>query len=481
MQTSNIPSSSTSSLSATSMTPPPLPARKGVGTPGDERTSPRSLPSRQNSTNDSDSSPQANTSLPERKQFGAHLPPPTRTIALGDKLPPPRRPTDGSSSEEEEEEDVKMKIDLLPDASRASRRPPIVKGHKYTEPDILIPAYTGSVAVSGYFVAVATSHHLRIHDLSRSDFPIWIMDSSSRSNDFNIKIKDFKMTSIEFRPTTSLGDRGAFLWIGTKDGHLIELDVRTAKVAAFRPAVHAHTVTHMFRHGLSMVTLDDTGKVLVWVPPDDEDLALATQTPRVVRIPEKQEFAKMLGGQLWTSSRDPFGGASVSKGPCVRVYDVYTHGSVGRSLLPTEHLGAVTAATVLPSDPGQAYLAHEGGHISIWAIAGTGAGAEAPVCVEVVKVSSSDILSLEGVNDRLWAGGRKGAISAYDVTSKPWTVTNSWMAHQQLPVLRIAVDTWSMEKMDRLMVFSVGRDEKIRFWDGLLGVDWIGEFGFLLL
>ncbi len=288
------------------------------------------------------------------------------------------------------------------------------------------------------------------------------------------------MTSVEFRPTTSLEGRGAFLWIGTKDGHLIELDVRTGKVTAFRPAVHAHTVTHMFRHGLSMVTLDDTGKVLVWIPPDDVDLDLASQTPRVVRIAEKQEFAKMLGGQLWTSTRDPNGGGSVpgaSKGPYIRVYDVYGHGSVARSLLPTEHLGAVTAATVLPSDPGQAYLAHEGGHISIWSIA----SGDAPQCVEVVKVSSSDILSLEGVNNRLWAGGRKGAISAYDVRSKPWTVTNSWMGHQQLPVLRIGVDTWSMEKLDRLMVFSVGRDERLRFWDGLLGVDWIGEFSRLLV
>ncbi|KAM5540655.1 hypothetical protein V8D89_005686 [Ganoderma adspersum] len=457
------------------MTPPPLPARKATGTPGDDYPSPRALPPRHHAASDTDLLPQANPSLPERKQFGVHLPPPTRTIALGDKLPPPRRPTDGSSSSEEDDEDVKMKVDLLPDASRASRRPPVVNCHNYTEFNIHIPAYTGSVAVSGHAVAVVTHHHLRIYDLSRSDSPIWNLDS--KTNDFNIKTKDFKMTSVEFRPTTSLEDRGAFLWIGTKDGHLIELDVRTGKVTAFRPAVHAHTVTHMFRHGLSMVTLDDTGKTLVWIPPDDVDLDLASQTPRVVRIAEKQEFAKMLGGQLWTSTRDPNGGGSVpgaSKGPYIRVYDVYAHGSVGRSLLPTEHLGAVTAATVLPSDPGQAYLAHEGGHISIWSIAG-GAGDAAPQCVEVVKVSSSDILSLEGVNDRLWAGGRKGAISAYDVTAKPWTVSNSWMAHQQLPVLRIAVDTWSMEKLDRLMVFSVGRDEKLRFWDGLLGVDWIEQ------
>ena len=41
--------------------------------------------------------------LAERKAFGAHPPPPTRTIALGDKLPPARRQPSGSSSDEEEE------------------------------------------------------------------------------------------------------------------------------------------------------------------------------------------------------------------------------------------------------------------------------------------------------------------------------------------------------------------------------------------
>ena len=55
------------------------------------------------------------------------------------------------------------------------------------------------------------------------------------------------------------------------------------------------------------------------------------------------------------------------------------------------------------------------------------------------------------------------------------------MAHKNLPVLRIAVDTWSMEKLDRLVVLSMGRDEKLRFWDGLLGIDWIGMFSLLSL
>ena len=97
------------------------------------------------------------------------------------------------------------------------------------------------------------------------------------------------------------------------------------------------------------------------------------------------------------------------------------------------------------------------------------------MCEEVIKVSTSDLMSLEGVNDRLWAGGRTGMISTYDVASRPWVVTNCWQAHQKLPVLKLLVDPWSIEKLSRLTVYSVGRDERLRFWDGLLGISWIGE------
>jgi len=143
-----------------------------------------------------------------------------------------------------------------------------------------------------------------------------------------------------------------------------------------------------------------------------------------------------------------------------------------RSVLPTEHLGAVTSGTILPSQPENVFIGHEGGHVSIWNRA-TDDGI--PVCVEVIKISTSDVMSLEGVNNRLWAGARNGMISAYDVVPRPWMVTNRWQAHGKLPVLRLSVDTWSIEKLHRLTVYSIGRDERMRFWDGLLGMDWVEQ------
>ncbi|CCM00274.1 uncharacterized protein FIBRA_02304 [Fibroporia radiculosa] len=450
-------------LSTSSLSPPPLPARKGPATPVDD--TPRRFPFK--GMPESEQPPAG-----ERKVFGAHPPPPTRTIGPGDRLPPARRQTHSGSSSESEEEDVK-KVELLPDTTRSSRRPPTIDCHNYSESSIHVAAYSAVVAVSGHVVAVGHHHHLKIYDLSVSEAPVWNIDTKDAGVE---RFNGFKITAMEFRPAAKAVDRGSFLWLGTKDGGLFELDIRSGSIVGVKPSAHAHTVTHMFRHAQSMVTMDDTGKVLVFSPEDGtDDVHLTYTQPRVVRIADKQEFAKMLGGQLWTSTRESNGtgtATSTSRGPIVRVYDVFSPGSTGRSLLPTEHLGAVTSGTILPSQPDRIYLGHEGGNVSIW-IRTTKDGM--PMCEEVVKVSTSDVMSLEGVNDRMWAGSRIGMISAYDVVPRPWIVTNSWQAHPKLPVLRLAVDTWSIEKLGRLTVFSVGRDEKLRFWDGLLGTEWVDQ------
>ncbi|KAH7922873.1 DNase I-like protein [Leucogyrophana mollusca] len=406
----------------------------------------------------------------DRKPLGTSRlpPPPTRIIAPGDKLPPMRRPPSPSSDEESgEEEDPRTRtVDLLPDTSRSSRRPPVVTAFNFSEFRIHVPAYSGQVAVAGSNVVVATQHHIKHYDLSSSDSPAWAVDAKE------IGMRDSKVTSLEFRPAAQEKDRGFMLWVGTKEGHLFEIDIRTGCVVASKLGAHGHTVTDIFRYGRTMITVDDTGKVMIFDPAVgmSDDVSLVYTQPRVYRIAEKQEFVRMLGGMLWTSVRTEVHGTGTSSVPVIRIYDIFTPGSIGRSLLPTQHVGAVTSGTLLPSHPDHVYLGHEGGFISIWNLA-TSEGT--PQCVEVMKVSASDVLSLEGVNNRLWAGGRKGMISAYDVAPRPWIVTNCWSAHDGLPVLKLFVDPFAIEKTERLSVVSIGRDEQLRFWDGLLGTDWI--------
>ncbi|KAJ7916318.1 Endonuclease/exonuclease/phosphatase [Mycena leptocephala] len=404
-QTSSESDLTAPSLESTpTITPPPLPVRRNTVAPAEDLTpAPPRLP---------------------RKMFGSSRlpPPPTRTIALGEKLPPARRPPVGDEAPEALAPD-------LPDSSRSSRRPPHLSFRTGyvgpSEPKITVPAHYGLVTVSGTRIVVATHHHVKIYDVAQSDAPVFSLDKRDMGHGHGIK--ELRVTSMEYRPCGNPADRGCLLWIGTKDGHLVELDVRTGYGA---------------------------------------DIELAFTPPRVARITEKQDFAQMVGGKLWTATRAELHGARMQT---IRVFDLFVPGAPGRAVVPLEPVGAITDATMLPSNPGIVYVGHEAGSVSLWTLEDDGW----PRCIEVVRVSTSDVLCVEGVNNRLWAGGRSGMISAYDVSVKPWLVTNCWMAHQKLPVNQLAVDHYGIEKTGRLCVASVGRDEQIKLWDGLLASDWV--------
>ncbi|KAK2459401.1 hypothetical protein APHAL10511_008588 [Amanita phalloides] len=476
---SPIPSNSSSKF----INPPPLPSRRpnAAQAPDHESSTPSSTltPSSSKTARSQQSPPQSSTStntstkqdspstVAERKSLGSskHPPPPTRIIALGDKLPPARRSPPFSSDDESAEEgatfdDIKgAGSDSLPDTTRSSQRPPVAapfRNNQLEAPKIPIQPYGGHYVVAGSMVAVSQNHHIRIYDLSVSDGPMITIDTKELGS-----ANGAKVTCMEMKGT---GD-GMVAWVGTKEGQVFEVNLRNGSVSAVRQAVHMNPVTHILRYGLSMVTLDEGGKALVF--------AEGETVPRVVRITEKQDFVRMLGGRLWTAARaesqSGMGGGS-SRLPIVRIYDVFVPGSMGRSAVPTEHVGAVTSAAVVPSQPGKVYVGHEEGYVSVWAAEGTEDGY--PRCLEVVKVSASDVLCLEGVNDRLWVGSRNGAISAFEVGVRPWALTNSWSAHPGLPVLKLAVDTFGLDE-GRLNVVSVGRDETLRFWDGLLASEWI--------
>lgn len=389
-----------------------------------------------------------------------------------------RRPHSPSSDEESgSEEDPRVRsAESLPDSSRSSRRPPSLRSPSFLEYKIHVPAHSGHVAATGTGIVVASGHHIKYYDLSPDAGSSWSLDTRDG-------MRGCQVSSIEFRPAHHPDDGGKYLWVGTKEGHLLEVDLGMGVFTSSKMGIHASQVTSIFRHRSTMITVDEAGKALVFDPSTNasagvgaglaDDVNLVYTTPRVYRLGEKVEFVKLLGGLLWTAVRTDVNGVGPASSPVIRIYDVCAPGTVGRAISPNHHAGAVTSGTILSSHPDHVYLGHEGGYISVWNIA-TGDGI--PACVEVVKVSASDVLCLEGVSDRLWAGGRKGSISVYDVSAKPWVVNNSWDAHGGLPVSRIFVDPYALEHKGKLIVVSVGRDEQIRFWDGLLGVDRIGKW-----
>lgn len=446
--------------------PPPLPARPSFTLTQE----PVSAPPTPNRTDDVYASSPV---IQERKSLGAGKlpPPPTRAIGLGDKLPPPRCPSASSDNESGEEDEQPREPTTLPDSSTTSRRVPVLRFRDVvSEPIIHFHPHSGCIAVSGSYVIVGHNHHIKVYDLSQSDASILNLDTR------DMGLKEAKVTCMEFRPTLSKTDRGFLLWIGTKDGHLFEVDVRTGTIRGTKYVAHLHPVTHIFRHGRSMVTLDESGKALVFSPDvyNGDDVVLQTSLPRTIRTAEKQDFVKLIGGKLWTAARmKQHGSVSMQRLPIIRVYDIFNVASTGKSLLPIEHVGPVTSATILSSQPEMVYVGHEGGYISIWDL---NADDGYPQCIEVMKVSVSDILCLEGVNERLWVGGRNGMISVYVVSQRPWIMTNCWNAHPALPVMKLIMNYYAIEKTGQLCVVSVGRDELVRLWDGLLGSDWIGSY-----
>ncbi|THU83524.1 hypothetical protein K435DRAFT_784147 [Dendrothele bispora CBS 962.96] len=559
----------------------------------------------------------------ERKPLGGgkHLPPPTRTIALGDKLPPVRKnnnqgtattttgtngdedgPVNPQDSEDDEYDDDyddeeggggggggggagswaggkgKGKaggpggfLDQLPDATNSSRRPPWLFSSaspgpsslysssslsflKYPGPGaglgrIQVQAYTAACVLVSNYIVVGNGHHVRVFDLGYSvDVPRWDVDTRE------IGVKDGKVGAMEVRYMGSTpaggagggggslkgkgkgkavsdgggGGEGPYLWVGLHQGHIFEIDASCGVITGVRHSAHLHPIIYLFKYGASMISIDESGKMLIWGTPAGSGAegrggggvpgSLLSTTPRVMRITEKLDFCKLMGGGcLWTAARSEVHGAgTTSKTPIIRIYDLFpSHtavpgagtrsghappGSVagpigvGKSVMPYDHVGPVTCATIVSTMEGYVFMGHEEGYITIWDVGGGGRspyssssldnlGAELPTtysfaypkCVEILKISGSDIISMEGVSSRLWIGARSGSISIYDPSVKPWITTTSWIAHPGLPVMKLAVDPFGISSLGRLGVLSVGRDQRIAVWDGLLSQDWVDE------
>ncbi|ESK81989.1 type i inositol- -trisphosphate 5-phosphatase 11 [Moniliophthora roreri MCA 2997] len=394
-------------------------------------------------------------------------PPPTRTIGLGDKLPPARRPPTPESDEDEsesEEDGTAKGIDTLPDASRSSRRPPYLQLNAAIGGvnAVTVPAYTGHVVMSNGFIIVGAGHHLRVWDTGVSLLaPIFDLHTSGWGAG-----KEPKVTSLCVKGE----GEGWIVWVGTKEGHLVEVDVRAGRVLQSKLSAHLHPVVGLFRYRENMISVDEGGKVLIFSP-SRSDGELIKCPPRVLRITDKLEFCHLLtNGCLWTSSRTEVHLPNTpNRVPIIRIYDLFqvqSPSNTPKTVFPIEHCGSVTSCAVLPTSPQHVYLGHEEGYISIW-------NAESYTCEEVIKISNSDILSMEAVGSLLWVGQRNGFISAYKTMQKPWEQTNSFAAHTGVPVVSLVLDVNGISTRRRLAVLSVGRDEKTALWDGLLKREWV--------
>ncbi|CUA69348.1 putative inositol polyphosphate 5-phosphatase C9G1,10c [Schizosaccharomyces pombe 972h-] [Rhizoctonia solani] len=405
-------------------------------------------------------------------------PPPTRTIGPGDKLPPPRRVSADDSSDSEDDVSggqlsanpaIRKLQDDMPDSSQSRRCPPTFRSFT----PVHVPSHGAIVAAAGYRICVAHTV-IDIYDAQKMPSPQFTVDLEYLGIEW--RSKEPRVTAMEFRSGETRDDDGRYLWCGGKDGHLFELDVWTGHVTdiLIPSGGHSLTVVHILRYGDSMLTMDESGKIIVFEPPEGRSAPTLSRFTRSHRAAEKQTFAKILGGHLWTSAgTGSSGGTNSNRGTPFRTYDLSATNFTTKHLFPSEPVGPALCGAIIPETPDRVYIGHEGGCISIWKY---DASTSQHACVQMVKLSASSLISMEGVGSRLWLGTRSGTIIVCEVREdSPWIVTNQWQAHGDSPVAHIAVDPYSISKVGQLIVYSVGRDDRMLFWDGFIENNWIDD------
>lgn len=332
----------------------------------------------------------------------------------------------------------------FPDSSQANRRPPVLDAGT-----ALIPTgyETKLFAICGEFICT-TGYVTNVWNVLNGRLLMSISHGDT-----------VKATALAFRPAKDVEDEGKRLWLGMNTGEMHEIDIPTQSVVCTKSMAHKGApVVKIFRYASEMWSLDDEGKVHIW-PPDDTGSPTLQQTPWAYRIRPGHTFSMISGSQLWVAyARE------------LRVYKRTGDGNYFQELtqggLSQLNVGDVTSGAILSSQPDRVYFGHNDGKVTIYAKKGF-------ECLGVVNVSLYRISSLVGVGDYLWAGYSTGMVYVYDLSSTPWKVKKDWQAHEKV-IFGILADRTSIWKLDRLQVATLGSDNILRIWDGMMKDDWQG-------
>ncbi|KAI2609274.1 DNase I-like protein [Hypoxylon sp. NC1633] len=331
-----------------------------------------------------------------------------------------------------------------PDATKVNRRPPFIKQGVH---EIHTKYDTRIFDVCGQYVCT-TGHLTRV----------WSLLDGEQLMSF-AHGEGIKATAVKFKPTADVQDEGTRLWIGNNVGEIIEADVASQSITGTKTNAHGrYEIVKIYRHYNEMWTLDEGGTLHVWGPDGDGVPSLELNPSQTYRLPKGHTFSMVVGEVLWHAT-----------GKEIRIF---TPTASGRSQLQvlmrplvSEGAGDVTSGTVLKSQPGKVFFGHNDGKVSIYSRTDF-------VCLGVLSVSSYKINSLAGVGGHIWAAFNTGKVCVYDVKESPWVIKKDWQAHNN-PVVKIVADPASFYKLERSQVVSLGADNVLKSWDGLLQDDFL--------
>ncbi|CDM29778.1 hypothetical protein DTO013E5_6137 [Penicillium roqueforti] len=366
-----------------------------------------------------------------------------RETKLSSSLPERRVVRTDTEEEEQIEEPAILRTDY-PDASKANRRPPRFKSGPR---DILTKYDTRLLAVCGKYVCT-TGYLTRVWDLTTGDLVMSLSHGET-----------VKSLSLAFKPGKDLESEGERIWLGTSAGDIHEVDIPSQSIVATRAYPSRREVIQILRHKKEMWTLDDEGRLLVWAPDETgtPNLQYSYHTPSE-RVARGHTFSMVVDDKLWLAA-----------GKDVHIYRPNARDDVPFKVfkrpLGLQHSGDVTSGSYTTRDGGRVYLGHADGKVTVYSSTDF-------VCLAVANVSVYKINCLGFVGDYLWAAYKTGMIYVYDVSTNPWTVKKDWRAHES-PVSSFVLDMSSVWTMNRLQVTSLGTDNCIRIWDGMLEDDWL--------
>ncbi|KAH7165746.1 hypothetical protein EDB81DRAFT_838434 [Dactylonectria macrodidyma] len=337
-------------------------------------------------------------------------------------------------------------VTAYPDSSNTNRRPPYIKQGSF---EIQTKYDARTFDVCGEFVC-ASGHMTRVWSLLDGEM---IMSLSHTEG--------VKATAVVFKPAADPREEGKRLWIGTNTGELMEVEIATHAITPSKPNIHGrHEVTKIYRHFNELWTLDESGTLLVWGPDDNSVANINGNPTQSYKVPKGHTFSMVIGDDLWHAT-----------GKEIRIFapsaDGRTQFQVLVRPLISDSAGDVTSGTLLKSQPNTVIFGHVDGKVTMYSISDY-------TCLGVINVSTWKINAMVNVGRHVWAAYNTGKVCVYDVEESPWTIKKEWLAHDN-PIVKMVADPSSAYFLDRLQVISLGADNKLKAWDGLLQEDWLEE------
>ncbi|KAI0897702.1 DNase I-like protein [Annulohypoxylon nitens] len=335
-------------------------------------------------------------------------------------------------------------ISQYPDPTKINRRPPFIKQGAHEIPT----KYDARLFdVCGQYVCT-TGHLTRVWNLLDGELVVSFAHGEG-----------VKGTAVAFRPGLNVDEEGIRIWIGNNIGEIIEADVTSQNITETKQGAHGrYEIVKIYRHYNELWTLDEGGTLHVWGPDSGGTPNLGGNPDQTYRLPKGHTFSMVVGDDLWHAA-----------GKEIRIFTPTAGGRTQLQVLMrplvSEGAGEVTSGTLMKSQPGKVFLGHNDGKVSIYS-------QKDYACLSVINVSSYKISTLAGVGNNIWAGFNSGRICVYDITKSPWVIKKDWQAHDN-PVIKVIADPAGFYRLDRSQVVTLGADNMIKSWDGLLQDDFL--------